>query len=603
MNDNGFQEEEFKSKFNKKTILRIFSLLKPYPGWLIAFLICIIVNAITDSSQFYLMKILVDDAVAVHELSRIPEILRTFIFVFLTQCVTVFGLIYFSGILSEKIIYALRKEMFAHLQQLSLSYYAVTPVGWIMSRVNSDTYRIGEIVTWGVIDASYAIVNIITSIFFMTRINLTMALIVLCVLPVLIWIAWQFRKRILSEYRNVRRLNSRITGAFSESISGFRVVKSFHQEEKSLNRFLSLTHEHYSSAYHAAVLNALFLPTIQVVISVVLAIIIWYSGKNISTGLLTIGGIQAFINYIFSILWPIQDLARVYGELQQSVAAAERVFSLLDTVPEILDRNDAKPVGSIKGDISFNNVSFFYSDGNGEKVLKDFNLNVKSGQTIALVGATGGGKSTIVNLLCRFYEPQNGTITIDGVDYREFSQQDYQSHIGIVLQTPHLFSGTVMENIRYGKLDASDEEIIEAAKITGAYDFISNLPNGFNEEVGESGNHLSVGQKQLISLARAVLKNSEIFIMDEATSSIDTVTENLIQQGMDKIMENRTSFIIAHRLSTVRNADRILVIDNGEIVESGAHRDLLAAKGRYYNLYTKQFREEKERELNLRRDN
>ncbi len=596
MNDSGFQEEVFQSKFNKKTIIRIFSLLKPYPILVAAFLGAIILNSITDSTQFYLMKMLVDDAIAAHDLSKIPEILKLFIGVFSAQCISVFGFIYFSGILSEKIVYALRKKMFAHLQDLSLSYYAVTPVGWIMSRVNSDTYRIGDIVTWGVIDASYAAVSIITSLYFMIRINKIMSVIVLCMLPALIWVAWQFRKRILNEYRNVRRLNSQITGAFSESISGSRVIKSFHQEKKSLNSFLSLTDAHYKSAYHAAVLNALFLPTIQIIVSFVLAGIIWYSGANISTGLLTVGGIQAFINYIFSMLWPIQDLARVYGELQQSVAAAERIFSLNDTVPEVLDKEQTRPVGKIKGNISFKDVSFFYSDGNGEKILTGFNLDVSPGETIALVGSTGGGKSTIVNLLCRFYEPQEGTITIDGTEYREFAQKEYQSHIGIVLQTPHLFSGTVMENIRYGKLDATDEEIMQAAKITGAYEFISKLPKQFEEEVGESGNHLSVGQKQLISLARAVLKNPEIFIMDEATSSIDTETENLIQQGMDKIMENRTNFIIAHRLSTVRNADRILVIEKGEIVESGTHRELLDKRGKYYNLYTKQFREQKESE-------
>ena len=596
MNDSGFQEEEFRSKFNKETIQRIFLLLKPYPFWVIAFLVSIIVNSITDSSQFYLMKMLVDDAAVGGNTGKITELLKLFVGVFSVQCLSVFGLIYFSGILSEKIIYSLRKSMFAHLQELPLSYYAVTPVGWIMSRVNSDTYRIGDIVTWGVIDSAYAVVSIGTSMFYMVKINLHMALIVLCILPALIWAAWQFRKRILTEYRNVRKMNSRITGAFNESISGFKVIKSFHQEKKNLKGFLDLSGGYYKSAYRAAVLNAMFLPSIQIMASFVLAAVIWYSGANITKGVLTVGGIQAFINYIFSILWPVQDLARVYGELQQSVAAAERVFSLSDTVPEIRDRDHVVPVNTLKGDISFRDVSFFYTDGNGEKVLTNFNLDVSFGETIALVGATGGGKSTIVNLLCRFYEPQTGTITIGGTEYREFSQKDYQSHIGVVLQTPHLFSGTVMENIRYGKLEATDEEIIDAAKVTGAYEFIMALPNQFNEQVGESGNHLSVGQKQLISLARAVLKDPDIFIMDEATSSIDTVTEHLIQQGMDKIMENRTSFIIAHRLSTIRGADRILVIDNGKIIESGTHKELLALRGRYYHLYTKQFREDKETE-------
>ncbi len=586
MNEKGFREEKFNSKFNGKTLRRIFSLLKPYPIWVAAFLVSIIVNSVTDSSQFYLMKMLVDDGLMTGDYANIAHVLKLFVIVAGTQCVSVFGLVYFAGVLGERIIRDLRKGLFAHLQELTLSYFSVTPIGWIVSRVSSDTVRIGDIVTWGIIDASFAIVSMATSLFYMVRINVQLSLIVMLMLPALIWGAWQFRKRILNEYRTVRRLNSRITGAFSETINGVRVIKAFHQEKKNLNSFMELTDGYYSHAYRAALLNALFLPSIQLLASFVLAAVIVYSGVNVGKGLLTIGGIQAFVNYIFSILWPIQDLARVYGDLQQSVAAAERVFSLSDTQPEITDCENPIPVGKIEGNVSFKNVSFHYSDGNGDNVLTDFSLDVKPGEMIALVGETGGGKSTIVNLLCRFYEPSEGVITIDGRDYREFAQRDYQSHIGIVLQTPHLFSGTIRENIRYGKLDAADAEIEAAAKITGAYDFIMKLPNQFDEQVGDSGNHLSVGQKQLISLARAVLRDPEIFIMDEATSSIDTQTEHIIQQGLERIMENRTSFIIAHRLSTIRNADRILVINHGRIIESGTHKELIALHGKYYNLYT-----------------
>jgi ATP-binding cassette subfamily B protein len=315
-------------------------------------------------------------------------------------------------------------------------------------------------------------------------------------------------------------------------------------------------------------------------------------------GIITLGGIQAFISYVTFMLWPIQDLARVYADMQHSIASAERIFKLLDTPPTIKDKASAFDPGSIQGAIEFDHVDFFYDDEADKEhptmVLTDFNLTVRPGETIALVGPTGGGKSTIVNLVCRFFEPKRGMIRINGRDYTEYSLHSIQSRIGVVLQTPHLFSGTVRENIRYGRLDARDEEVEEAARLAGAHDFIVNFGKGYDEEVGEGGNLLSTGQKQLISLARAVLAKPEIFIMDEATSSVDTLTEALIQRGMEHLMEGRTSFVIAHRLSTIRRADRIIVIEGGKIAEMGTHAELLRAQGHYYRLYTQQFRYERE---------
>jgi ATP-binding cassette subfamily B protein len=296
-------------------------------------------------------------------------------------------------------------------------------------------------------------------------------------------------------------------------------------------------------------------------------------------------------------MWPVQDLARVYAEMQHAIASAERVFSLIDDVPGVVDRPGAIDPGTIVGDIEFDHVDFDYGDN--QPVLADFSLKVKRGETIALVGPTGGGKSTIVNLLCRFYEPVKGRITIGARDYTELSLQAIQSRIGVVLQTPHLFSGSIRENIRYGKLDATDDDIEAAAKLAGAHDFIITLEKGYEEAVGEGGNLLSTGQKQLISLARAVLAQPEIFIMDEATSSVDTLTEALIQRGMEQLMKGRTSFVIAHRLSTIKRADRILVIEGGRIAEMGTHAQLLAKRGHYYNLYTRQFRHDLSREYNL----
>jgi len=353
----------------------------------------------------------------------------------------------------------------------------------------------------------------------------------------------------------------------------------------------------YRSAYRAAWLSALFLPVVQMITAFALGGIVLYGGLQAQYGDITIGGIQAFISYLTFMMWPVQDLARVFAEIQHAIASAERIFSLVDAVPTVVDKENAMDPGSIQGDIVFEDVNFAYDDD--KPVLTNFDLTVKRGETIALVGPTGGGKSTIVNLVCRFYEPRSGRILIGGRDYTDFSLHAIQSRIGVVLQTPHLFSGSVRENIRYGKLDASDAEIEEAARLAGAHDFIEKLGKGYNEPVGEGGNLLSVGQKQLISLARAVLARPELFVMDEATSSVDTLTEALIQRGMETLMKGRTSFIIAHRLSTIKRADRILVIEAGRIAEMGTHSDLLHQGGKYYQLYTRQFRHQMEEVYDL----
>nr|MBP9676732.1 ABC transporter ATP-binding protein [Anaerolineaceae bacterium] len=353
----------------------------------------------------------------------------------------------------------------------------------------------------------------------------------------------------------------------------------------------------YTSSFRAAWLSALFLPTVQITSALAIAAVVWFGGAQARTGALSIGGIQAFVSYITFMMWPIQDLARVFAQMQQAIASAERMFSLIDSQPKIKDHPQAIDPGTIKGDVIFNRVTFHYEDDE-KPVLDDFSLQVKRGETIALVGPTGGGKSTIINLLCRFYEPQSGSIMIGGLDYTQISLQALQSRIGVVLQTPHLFSGSITENLRYGRLDATDDEIIEATKIIGAHSFITHFEKGFNTEVGEGGNLLSVGQKQLLSLARAILAKPEIFIMDEATSSVDTLTEALIQQGMQRLLDTTTSFIIAHRLSTIKKADRIIVIENGQIAEMGTHTDLLRLQGKYHQLYTRQFRSQLEAAYN-----
>jgi ATP-binding cassette subfamily B protein len=579
-----FEEEEYSSKIDNKTLKRIIGLARPHLTWVIGFLITIAIVSILDGYFTFLSKKIIDEAIIPKDLLVLNKYVIRYGALLILQACGVFVFIYLVAILGERIRYDLRKSMFNHLQELSLSYYSRTPVGWIMARVTSDSERVSDLMTWGVLD-------------FMFIINWRLALIVLLIIPILVYVAVQFRKKIIQQYRTVRKVNSKITASYNESITGVRVVKALCREDENLREFGELTHNMYRSSYRAAWLSALFLPVVQIISSLALGVIIWYGGWQSSIGWITIGGIQAFASYITFMMWPVQDMARVYAEMQHSIASAERIFSLIDAVPDVKDKEVTVPTETILSELEFDRVDFYYEKE--KPVISDFSLKVKPGEMIALVGPTGGGKTTIVNLLCRFYEPKNGVIRIGGVDYTDLTMHDIQSRIGIVLQTPHLFSGTIRENIRYGKLDATDEEIESAAKTAGADEFIRGMEKGYLQEVGEGGNQLSVGQKQLISLARAVLAKPEIFIMDEATSSVDTLTEALIQQGMEALMKGRISFIIAHRLSTIKRANRIILIDNGQITEMGTHQELLRSGGHYYNLYTQQFRHESELDTRL----
>ena len=583
-----FEEEEFETKFTGTTFRRILGLLRPHWKIVVAFLIMIAITAGMDSLFTFVTKHIIDDGIMAKNLPALYRLLAIYAGMTVMQSFWVFGFIYSVGVLGERVRYDLRQMMFNHLQELSLSYYSRTPVGWIMSRVTSDSDRVADLITWGLLDITWATTSVISSLIFMLFINWKLALIVLVMVPVLVVVAVEFRKRILKEFRNVRKINSKITGQFNENITGVRVVKALVREEENAREFGVLTGDMYKAAYRAAWLSALFLPTVQLIAAFAIGAIAWYGGLQAQVGLLTIGGIQAFVSYVTFMMWPIQDMARIFAEMQHAIASAERIFSLVDAVPDVANREGAFDPGTIKGDIEFDHVTFYYEED--VPVLTDFNLKVKRGETIALVGPTGGGKSTIVNLLCRFYEPKEGVIRIGGIDYTRYSLHAIQSRIGVVLQTPHLFSGTIRENLRYGRLDATDAEIEEAAKLAGAHDFIMRFEKGYDEPVGEGGNNLSVGQKQLISLTRAILAKPEIFVMDEATSSVDTLTEALIQRGMERLMKESTSFIIAHRLSTIKRADRILVIEGGKIEEMGTHAELLRKRGKYYALYTRQFR-------------
>ncbi len=590
-----FREEEFEAQFNGRTMLRILSLTKPHWPMVAGFLLTIALTSALDAYFMFLGKRIIDEGIIPGDRQALMHILLQYGLLVVVQIFNVFTFISLAGVLGQRVQYDLRKSTFNQLQMLSLSYFDRTPVGWIMSRVTSDSERIAQLVTWGLLDVTWAILNISTAIYFMVIINWRLAMIVLLMIPLMLVIATEFKKRILVQFRLVRKLNSKITAAYNEHIAGVRVIKALNREAESLGEFSELTGDMYRAGYKAAWLSALFLPAVQIISSFAVGAVVWYGGLQTQVAGITIGGIQAFFTYITFIMWPIQDLARVYADLQHAIASAERIFSLVDSEPEVKNFPQAYDTPSLAGEIIFDHVGFYYEAD--KPVLDDFNLSIRQGETLALVGPTGGGKSTIVNLVCRFYEPTTGKITIGGEDYTRFTLESIQSRVGMVLQTPHLFSGSILENIRYGRLDASDAEVQAAAQIAGADSFIQELEKEYQTEVGEGGVLLSVGQKQLISLARAVLADPEIFIMDEATSSVDTLTEAMIQRGMEALTSNRTSFIIAHRLSTIRRADRILVIESGRIIEMGSHKELLKARGTYYRLYTEQFRRQLEQEI------
>ncbi len=511
-----------------------------------------------------------------------------------------------AGRLESHLSADVRRAAYTRLQSMSFSYFDRTSTGHLITRLTNDISRITEMVSWTCIDLGWGAMALVASLIAMFAVNLRLALITITAVPVVALLSVWFQKKILRYQRETRRINSMITSSFNEGIMGAQTTKTLTREELNNEEFSSQTSDMFRASMRSATLSAIYMPLASLAISVVSGLVLISGGVDVQHGVLTVGTLNFFLNIGMMMFEPIRSFANIFSEFQSCQAAAERVAEVLTSTSEIEDSAEvtAKYGGffdpkkenweKVRGDVDFDRVSFWYLPG--EPVLTDFDLHVKAGENIALVGDTGGGKSTIVNLLCRFYEPREGTIRIDGVDYRERSQLWLQSSLGYVLQTPHLFSCSIMENIRYGRLDATDEEVREAARTVGADKFIEKLEKGYDTDAGEGGGNMSTGQKQLISFARAILADPAIFVLDEATSSIDTESEKNIQAAADKLLRGRTSFIIAHRLSTVRGADRILVIDGGRVLEQGSHDELMKKKGRYYELYRNQFRREREDE-------
>lgn len=598
-----YEEQEYKKPFSFQVWAKMLPFFKPYKKYFVITIGLNLLLAGIDVLVPLFQSYAIDYFIVPDTLEGISIFAGVYIGLIVLQTVFVYISVHAATTIEMCVGKDLKWAQFEHLQTLSFSYYNTTPVGYIHARVMSDTLKIAGMTAWGLVDMFWAFVYVVSVFGIMLLLNWKLALIIMMIVPCIALLTVYFQNKILHWNRKVRKINSQITNAYNEGITGVRTSKSMVVEEDNQNNFFKITKKMHQAAIHSARLNAIYIPTILLFSSIACAIVLERGGHMVQEELLQLGTLSVFISYAVVIFEPIQQLARLLADLISCQANIERVTDLLEQKPNVCDSPEVEEKygdmfhpkkenwEEIQGDITFEGVSFRYPDGK-EYVLEHFNLHVPAGTNVAIVGETGAGKSTLVNLLGRFFEPTRGRILIDGKDYRLRSQLWLHSQIGYVLQNPHLFSGTLYDNIRYGRLDAADEEVREVAKQVSADLVAEKLEQGYESDVGESGGRLSTGEKQLISFARAILANPRIFVLDEATSSIDTQTEQLIQQATDHLLKGHTSFVIAHRLSTIRRADVILVVKDGKIIEQGTHKELLQAKGYYYELYSRQFEEE-----------
>jgi len=584
-------------------IPKLFPYLKPYKYIMISMVLLGLLGGIVDIILPLFQRYALNHFIEKGTLDTLQSFIIAYICILIFQ-VLANGISAYQACQIEMYVGRdMKRESFNHLQTLAFSYYNQNSVGYIHARVMSDTNRIASLVSWGLMDGIWNLSYIVGAIVVMITIDYKLALWVIVIVPITALGAAFFQKKLVTLNRQIREVNSKITGNFNEGITGAKTTKTLVIEKKMEENFEETTDEMYTTSVHAAHYRSLFASMISFAASLALALVLWQGGKITLEGVMELGTLSVFMSYALGMMEPVQWVVRAISQLIIVQVNVERFTRLMETESDVSDTKEViKKYGDsfepkkenwepLHGDITFEDVTFKYPDGD-EYVLEHFNLHVPQGTNVAIVGETGAGKSTLVNLVCRFFEPTEGRILIDGKDARERSQLWLHSNIGYVLQTPHLFSGTVLENLKYGNPDATMEQIEAAVKSVSADGVIARMDKGYDSEVGEGGDLLSTGEKQLISFARAILADPRIFVLDEATSSIDTVTEKLIQDAIENLMKGRTSFVIAHRLSTIRQADVILVVKDGKIIEQGTHNELIAKKGAYYNLYTRQFQEE-----------
>lgn len=577
---------------NLGVIVRLLAYLRPYRARMVAaFLLMVAASALTLAAP-YLIKVAIDQPIAQGDLDGLNGIALLIAAAFVGLYLASLGQRYILGWVGERVLATLRADLFRHLQDLSLGYHDTHIMGVTLSRVINDVAVINELLSQGLITLLGDMLLLAGIVVVMISMSPRLALLTFSVLPLMVLATILFARRAQVAFRRTRSRIAAVVGDLAEDLSGMRVIQAFTQEDATHERFGEVNRENRDANIDAMSLSFVFLPSVEFLGMLATAVVLWFGGLTVVRGELTLGVVAAFLAYVTRFFQPIQELSQLYTTMQAAMAGGERVLELLDTVPDVPDRPDAVEMPPIVGHIELRDVDFAYR---GEtRVLHDVNLVVEPGQTVALVGPTGAGKTSIANLIARFYEVTNGAVLIDGIDVRRVSQQSLRRQMGLVPQDPFLFSGTIADNIRFGQPDAGHqgagaEAVVEAARLANAHEFILALPDGYDTEILEGGVNLSIGQRQLICIARAALADPRILILDEATSSVDTVTETMIQDALQRLLSRRTSIVIAHRLSTIIHADLICVVEAGRIVERGRHEELVARGGLYADLYERQF--------------